>query len=110
MPRCRGRRRSPPAAAPRGVPFRDNPRLILAGIVAARACWRPARAGRSPSRLSPDFLTEVVLYALSATNLMMLLGLVFVLARNIIKLMVERRRGAAVCAVSRASWCSCCSA
>ena len=44
------------------------------------------------SRLSPDFLTEVVLYALSATNAMMLLALVFVLARNIVKLLVERRR------------------
>ena len=33
-----------------------------------------------------------MLYALSATNLMMLLALVFVLARNIIKLLVERRR------------------
>ncbi len=44
------------------------------------------------SRLSPDFLTEVVLYALSATNVMMLLALAFVLARNVIKLLVERRR------------------
>jgi two-component system nitrogen regulation sensor histidine kinase NtrY len=44
------------------------------------------------SRLAPDFQTEVVLYALSATNLMMLLALVFVLARNVVKLLVERRR------------------
>jgi two-component system, NtrC family, nitrogen regulation sensor histidine kinase NtrY len=44
------------------------------------------------ARLSPDFLTEVVLYALSATNLMMLLALGFVLARNVVKLWVERRR------------------
>jgi two-component system nitrogen regulation sensor histidine kinase NtrY len=44
------------------------------------------------SRLSPDFQTEVVLYALSATNVMMLLALVVVLARNVIKLLVERRR------------------
>jgi two-component system nitrogen regulation sensor histidine kinase NtrY len=48
-------------------------------------------ANRSTS-LAPDFLTEFVLYALSATNLTMLVALVFVLARNIVKLLVERRR------------------
>ena len=42
--------------------------------------------------LSPDFLSEVVLYALSAADLTMLVALAFVLARNIIKLVVERRR------------------
>ena len=50
---------------------------------------------------SPDFLTEFVLYALSAADLTMLVALVFVLARNIVKLVVERRRGAAVRAVPR---------
>jgi two-component system nitrogen regulation sensor histidine kinase NtrY len=45
------------------------------------------------SRLAPDFLAEVVLYALSATNLTMLLALVFLLARNVIKSIVEGRRG-----------------
>ena len=73
-------------------PFRDNPRLILAGIAALIAVlvaivaivnWTP--------RLSPDFLSEVVLYALSAADLTMLVALVFVLARNVIKLIVERR-------------------
>ena len=49
-------------------------------------------AARS-ARLAPDFLTEFVLYALSATNLTILVALVFVLARNIVKLLVERRRG-----------------
>ena len=49
-------------------------------------------ASRS-ARLAPDFLTEFVLYALSATNLTILVALVFVLARNIVKLVVERRRG-----------------
>ena len=43
--------------------------------------------------MNPDFLTEVVVYALSAGVLMMLIALAFVLARNIIKLVVERRRG-----------------
>ncbi len=45
------------------------------------------------TELNPDFLTEVVLYALSAADLTILVALVFVLARNIIKLLVERRRG-----------------
>ncbi len=45
------------------------------------------------TEFSPDFLTEVLLYALSAADITMLLALVFVLARNIVKLAVERRRG-----------------
>jgi two-component system, NtrC family, nitrogen regulation sensor histidine kinase NtrY len=74
-------------------PFRDNPRLILAGIaVLVAALIGILYVAQRTSRLAPDFQTEVVLYALSATNLMMLLALVFVLARNVIKLLVERRR------------------
>ena len=77
-------------------------------------------ADRSP-RLNPDFLSEVVLYALSAADLTMLLALVFVLARNVVKLVVERRRGLPfarfraklVAALARpddrARRCSCCS-
>ena len=86
----------PPAAPPaRGRrPFRDNPPLILAGIVILLAAlggivWLADRT----STLAPDFLTEVVLIALSATNVTMLLALVFVLARNVIKSLVEGRRG-----------------
>jgi len=80
-------------SAPHRKPFRDNTRLILIGIVALVAALLGllAVASRS-SELAPDFLTEFVLYALSATNLMMLVALVFVLARNIVKMVVERRR------------------
>src|SRR5215203_5092684 len=75
-------------------PFRDNPPLILAGIVLLLAMlggivWLADRT----STLSPDFLTEVVLIALSATNVTMLVALAFVLARNVIKSMMESRRG-----------------
>ena len=79
-------------AAPRR-PFRDNPRLILAGIAVLLAALVGilVLADRT-ARLAPDFLTEYMLYALSATNLMMLLALGFVLARNVVKLLVERRR------------------
>ena len=48
---------------------------------------------RQSPGLNPDFLSEVVLYALSAADLTMVLALVFFLARNIVKLFVERRRG-----------------
>ncbi|HJU41929.1 MAG TPA: ATP-binding protein [Vicinamibacterales bacterium] len=84
----------PAAAVPSRRPFRDNPPLILAGIIILLAAlggivWLADRT----STLSPDFLTEVVLIALSATNVTMLLALVFVLARNVIKSLVEGRRG-----------------
>ncbi|OFW43085.1 MAG: hypothetical protein A3J29_11965 [Acidobacteria bacterium RIFCSPLOWO2_12_FULL_67_14b] len=81
-------------AAPARRPFRDNPPLILAGIVILLAAlggivWLADRT----STLSPDFLTEVVLYALYATNITMLVALVFVLARNVIKSIFDGRRG-----------------
>jgi two-component system nitrogen regulation sensor histidine kinase NtrY len=83
----------PGAAVPVRRPFRDNPRLILAGIgVLLAVLVGILMLADRTARLSPDFRTEVVLYALSATNLMMLLALGFVLARNVIKLLVERRR------------------
>ena len=81
------------SAPRRRRPFRDNTKLILAGIgvLIAGLASLLALAGRSAT-LAPDFLTEVVLYALSATNLTILVALVFVLARNIVKLVVEKRR------------------
>ena len=79
---------------PERRPFRDNPRLILLGIVLLIAALvAMVRFADSSTELNPDFLTEVVLYALSAVDVTMLLALGFVLARNLIKLVVERRRG-----------------
>ena len=75
-------------------PFRDNPRLILFGIVVLLAALvAMLRLADRSTELNPDFLSEVVLYALSAADLTMVVVLVFVLARNIVKLVVERRRG-----------------
>ena len=91
------RRSIGPAAAPQPPvrrPFRDNPRLILAGIAVLLVALVAilVLANRTP-RFSPDFLTEFLLYGLIAADLTMLVALVFVLARNIVKLVVERRRG-----------------
>ena len=84
----------PPVAAPARRPFRDNPPLILAGIVLLLTAlggtvWIADRT----STLAPDFLTEVVLYALYATNITMLVALGFVLARNVVKAAFDGRRG-----------------
>src|SRR5262245_22530160 len=74
-------------------PFRDNPRLILAGIlILVGVLVALLTIARGSARFSPDFLSEFVLYALSAADLTMLVALVFMLARNIVKLIVERRR------------------
>ena len=75
-------------------PIRDNTVLLLigVGVLIAALVSLLALASRSAT-LAPDFLTEVVLYALSATNLTILVALAFVLARNIVKLLVEKRRG-----------------
>jgi two-component system, NtrC family, nitrogen regulation sensor histidine kinase NtrY len=73
--------------------FRDNPRLILAGIgilLAVLIALLVVASGTS--RFSPDFLSEFVLYGLSAADLTMLAALVFVLGRYVVKLIVERRR------------------
>jgi len=84
-------RRAP--APPARRPLRDNPRLILAGMILLLAALGGiiSLANRSAG-LSPDFLAEFVLYGLWAADLTILLGLTFVLARNVIKLIVERRR------------------
>ena len=87
-------RTAPPAPPAERRPFRDNPRLILAGIVLLLLSLAAiVRLSDRTTRLNPDFLSEVVLYALSIADVTMLLALLFVLARNVIKLVVERRRG-----------------
>src|SRR5688500_16045149 len=76
-------------------PLRDNPRLILAGmIVLLAALVGIAVLANRSAGLSPDFLNAYggILYALWAADLTILLVLTFILARNVIKLIVERRR------------------
>ena len=87
----------PLAGVPAGVerrPFRDNPRLILLGIVLLIAALvAMITVADQSTELSPDFLSDVILYALLAADLTILVVLLFVLARYIVKLTVERRRG-----------------
>lgn len=85
----------PPApASPPPRPLRDNPALILVwiGLLVAALAAIVAVANRS-AEFAPDFLSEVVLYALVVADVTILVGLLFVLARNLIKLLVERQRG-----------------
>jgi two-component system nitrogen regulation sensor histidine kinase NtrY len=86
---------APPVAARSARrPFRDNPVLILVSIALLLAALLAmvGLADRS-AQLSPDFLSEVVLYALTIADLTMLAALCVMLARNMVKLVVERRRG-----------------
>ena len=74
-------------------PLRDNPLLILLGIgLFLAALVGLVRVADRSTELAPDYLSEVVLYALSAACMTMLVVLGFLLARNVIKLWVERRR------------------
>src|ERR1041384_3603209 len=85
------RHQAPPAER---RPFRDNPRLILVGILLLLASLvLIIRLSDRTTRLNPGFLSEAVLYTLSVADVTILLALGFVLARNLIKLVVERRRG-----------------
>jgi two-component system nitrogen regulation sensor histidine kinase NtrY len=91
--------RRPSGAAPQPTPsprrpFRDNPLLILAGIALLVAVLVVILAvANRTARFQPDFLSEFVLYALSAADFTILIVFVWLLARNIVKLLVERRRG-----------------
>jgi two-component system nitrogen regulation sensor histidine kinase NtrY len=88
----------PPRTVPPPVqerrPLRDNPRLILAGILLLLLSLVVIiYLSDRTTELNPDVLSEVVLYTLSIADVTMLLALMFVLARNVVKLIVERRRG-----------------
>jgi two-component system, NtrC family, nitrogen regulation sensor histidine kinase NtrY len=84
---------APGRSTPPRRPFRDNLRLILAGIgVLVLVLVGLLVLASGTARFAPDFLSEFVLYALSAADLTMLVALLFVLARNIVKLVVERRK------------------
>ena len=72
--------------------FSDSPRLILVGIAVLAAVLAAMLLAASRLRFAPELFTEFVLYALIAVDVTMLGALAFVLARNLIKVIVERRR------------------
>ena len=81
-----------PVQEERSSTFLKNPLLILLSVILflSGLIGLVTVAGRS-TELAPDYLSEVVLYALTATCLTMLVILGFLLARNVLKLWVERR-------------------
>jgi two-component system nitrogen regulation sensor histidine kinase NtrY len=72
--------------------FRDSPRLILVGIGVLAGFLAAMLVAASRLRFAPELFTELVLYALIAVDVTMLAALAFVLARNLVKVIVERRR------------------
>ncbi len=93
VPRTPGGPPTRPAKPPGRGPLWDNPRLILAGIGFLVSALAGILIVAARTAASPELLSEFVLYALTAADLTMLAALVFVLARHVVKLVVERRRG-----------------
>src|SRR5262245_31138325 len=87
------RSREPDRFRPARRKFRDNPPLILIaiGLLTAVLAGVLAVSTRS-SQFGPAVLTGFALYALAAADLVMLAALLFVLTRNIVKVVIERRR------------------
>jgi two-component system, NtrC family, nitrogen regulation sensor histidine kinase NtrY len=74
--------------------FRNNARLVLASTLGALGAFLAVEVLLRKSRdFSPDFLASVLLYGLTVVNLALLLVLVVVLGRNVVRVLMERRRG-----------------
>jgi two-component system nitrogen regulation sensor histidine kinase NtrY len=76
------------------TPFRNNAPLVLVSLALALGLFLAVEILVRKSRdFSPDFLASVLLYGLTVLNLTLLLVLVFVLGRNLVRVLLERRRG-----------------
>jgi two-component system, NtrC family, nitrogen regulation sensor histidine kinase NtrY len=74
--------------------FQNNVRLVLAVTAGALLLLVAMEVLLRRSRdFSPDFLASVLLYGLTVLNLTLLLVLVFMLGRNLVRMLIERRRG-----------------
>jgi two-component system, NtrC family, nitrogen regulation sensor histidine kinase NtrY len=74
--------------------FQNNAPLILAVTAGALVVLLLVEVLLRKSRdFSPDFLASVLLYGLTVLNLTLILILVFVLGRNLIRVLMERQRG-----------------
>jgi two-component system, NtrC family, nitrogen regulation sensor histidine kinase NtrY len=75
------------------TPIRNNWRL-MAGIAAlALLVFSLLQLLRKSQDFSPDFLVSAVLYIITVLNFFILLVVLLVLARNIVRILMERRRG-----------------
>ena len=78
---------------PTRPPFRNNARLVLLCTVLAVALLLGVQVLVRKSRdFSPDFLASVLLYGLTVLNIGLLVVLVLVLGRNLVRMVMERRR------------------
>lgn len=78
---------------PRRQPFRNNARLVLFCTAGAVLLFLGVQLLLRKSRdFSPDFLASVLLYGLTILNLSLILVLVLVLGRNLVRVLMERRR------------------
>jgi two-component system nitrogen regulation sensor histidine kinase NtrY len=76
------------------TPFRNNARLVLASAAGVVGMLVLVEVLLRKSRdFSPDFLASVLLYGLTVLNLTLLLVLLFVLGRNLVRVVLEQRRG-----------------
>jgi two-component system nitrogen regulation sensor histidine kinase NtrY len=74
--------------------LRDNARFaILAAIGVVAVLLAVEMLLRRSRAFSPDFLASALLYSLTVANFTLLLVLVFVLARNLVRVIVDQRRG-----------------
>jgi two-component system nitrogen regulation sensor histidine kinase NtrY len=74
--------------------LRDNARFALLTTLGVVSVLLTVEVLLRRSRdFSPDFLASVLLYGLTVVNLTLLLVMLFVLGRNFVRVVVERRRG-----------------
>ena len=78
----------------RRTPLRNNARLVAGAAAGALALLLAVELLLRKSRdFAPDFLASVLLYGLTVLNVTLLLVLLFVLGRNLVKVVMEQRRG-----------------
>jgi two-component system nitrogen regulation sensor histidine kinase NtrY len=74
--------------------FQNNVRLVLAVTLGLLIVFLLSeRLLRKSGDFQPDFLASALLYGLTVLNLSLLLVLVFVLGRNLVRMLMEWRRG-----------------
>ncbi len=74
--------------------LRDNARFAILAAASALGVLVMVEVLLRRSRdFSPDFLASALLYGLTVANLTLLLVLVFVLARNLVRVIIDQRRG-----------------